>query len=226
MYSVAQRVGAVVLTTWIVVIVLATGALAETIQSAAQASAAPDARAAAAANSEAEPSRRESQQPEAASEDDAPHAEATDPAPEEEAADDEPEDLEGPEEAVDEQSEEAPAQDGDGQPGAGQDDGDAADPKAELTDISDYPIPLAGVQPSVTVRLGGDSDNLRIGDELVLYAELSGFEGLRTSIRWQAGQDGQWKDLRGENKTRLTIVITQDNADCAYRVAVDVHPDT
>lgn len=96
-------------------------------------------------------------------------------------------------------------------------------PEQELIDIPETPVPLAGgPEPSVTVRAGCDIDNLQIGDELVLIAELNGFDGMEPSIRWQAREDGQWKDLQGETGTRLTIEVTRDNAGFAYRAAVDV----
>jgi len=55
----------------------------------------------------------------------------------------------------------------------------------------------------------------------VLTAELAGFDGMRTSIRWQAKKNGEWTDLKGEHGIRLTITMTPDNAEWAYRVAVD-----
>lgn len=92
----------------------------------------------------------------------------------------------------------------------------------ELVVIPEEQIPLAGgAEPSVTISTNDNIGSLNIGDRLVLTAELTGFNGMDTSIRWQALQNGQWKDLKGENSTKLVVKITEDNADWAYRVAVD-----
>ncbi len=91
--------------------------------------------------------------------------------------------------------------------------------------IEEEPVPLAGgPAPSVTIRTSRDIKDLRIGDELVLTAELNGFQDLECAIRWQAFEDGQWKDIKGQGSTRMTIRITEDNASWAYRVAVDAAP--
>lgn len=95
----------------------------------------------------------------------------------------------------------------------------------DLEIIEDEPVPLAGdLAPSVAIRANRDISNLRIGDELVLTAELHGFQGLECAIRWQACKDGQWQDLKGQDSTRLTIRITEENASWAYRVVVDAAP--
>ena len=95
----------------------------------------------------------------------------------------------------------------------------------ELVEIQDEQIPLAGgAQPNVSIRANRDLNALRVGDKLVLTAELTGFDGMETTIRWQAKKNGEWTDLKGENGAKLTITITEDNANWAYRVAVDVQP--
>jgi len=105
---------------------------------------------------------------------------------------------------------------------------DTAEPEAEtatepeLVVIPKEQIPLAGgAEPSVTINADCNIGSLNIGDRLELTAELTGFNGMDASIRWQARQNGQWKDLKGENSTKLVVRITEDNADWAYRVAVD-----
>lgn len=99
------------------------------------------------------------------------------------------------------------------------------DQVGEIEVIEEDPVPLAGgLAPSVVIRANRDIGNLRIGDELVLTAELNGFQGLKCAIRWQARKDGQWQDLKGQDSTRLTIRITEENASWAYRVAVDATP--
>jgi hypothetical protein len=86
-------------------------------------------------------------------------------------------------------------------------------------------IPLAwGAEPTVAVCTGNDLGKLCIGDTLVLTAELNGFDGMKYSLQWQARDHGKWKDLDGENATSLKILITEDNADWAYRAAVDTQP--
>ena len=94
-----------------------------------------------------------------------------------------------------------------------------------LVDIPDEQVPLAGgPEPSVTVWANRDISALGLGDTLELTCELSGFGGLEYAIRWQACVNGEWKDLPGENSDTLNIRITRENADWAYRAAVDAQP--
>ena len=94
-----------------------------------------------------------------------------------------------------------------------------------MIEIPDEQVPLAGGrEPSVNIRANRDIGALEIGDSLVLTCELSGFTGLEHEIRWQARVNGQWKDLSGENSETLVIRITSENADWAYRAAVDAKP--
>ena len=91
--------------------------------------------------------------------------------------------------------------------------------------IEDELVPLAGgPAPSVLIRANCDIKALRIGDELILTAELNGFQGLEYAIRWQAREGGQWRDIKGQDSTRMIIRITEENASWAYRVAVDAVP--
>lgn len=96
--------------------------------------------------------------------------------------------------------------------------------QTELVDNPDAQVPLAGGEPRVSVRANRDIRALAIGDSLVLTCELSGFGGLEYAIRWQACVNGQWMDLPGENSDTLVIQITSENADWAYRAAVDAQP--
>ncbi len=99
------------------------------------------------------------------------------------------------------------------------------EPAGEIEIIEDELVPLAGgPAPSVVIRANRDIKTLRVGDELVLTAELNGFQGLEYAIRWQACEDGQWRDIKGQDSTRMIIRITEDNASWAYRVAVDAAP--
>ena len=108
---------------------------------------------------------------------------------------------------------------------------DAVEPQAEATDevilveIPDEQVPLAGgPEPSVTVWANRDISALGFGDTLKLTCELSGFGGLEYTIRWQACVNGEWRDLPGEYSDTLNIKITRENADWAYRAAVDAQP--
>ena len=99
------------------------------------------------------------------------------------------------------------------------------EPAGEIEIIEDELVPLAGnPTPSVVIRANRDIKTLRVGDELVLTAELNGFQGLEYAIRWQAYEEGQWRDIKGQDSTRMIIRITEDNASWAYRVAVDAAP--
>ena len=94
-----------------------------------------------------------------------------------------------------------------------------------LVEIPDEQVPLAGgPEPSVTVSANRDIGTLGFGDTLELTCELSGFGGLKSTIRWQACVNGEWKDLPGENSDTLVIKITNENAGWAYRAAVDAQP--
>ncbi len=94
-----------------------------------------------------------------------------------------------------------------------------------LVEIPDQQVPLAGGQePSVNVRTNRDIGSLAIGDSLMLTCELNGFGGLQYAIRWQACVNGEWRDLSGENSDTLIIKVTSENADWAYRAAVDAQP--
>lgn len=94
-----------------------------------------------------------------------------------------------------------------------------------LVEIPDEQVPLAGGQePIVSVRANRDIGSLAIGDSLVLTCELNGFGGLLYAIRWQACVNGEWRDLSGENSDKLVIKVTSENADWAYRAAVDAQP--
>jgi hypothetical protein len=94
-----------------------------------------------------------------------------------------------------------------------------------LVEIPDEQVPLAdGQEPSVIVRANRNLSALEIGDSLVLTCELSGFGGLGYEIRWQALVNGEWRNLPGEDSDTLTIRITSENADWAYRAAVDAQP--
>ena len=97
--------------------------------------------------------------------------------------------------------------------------------ETSLVEIPDEQVPLAGGQePSVSVRASQDISAIEIGDSLVLTCELSGFDGLNYAIRWQARVNGEWRDLSGENSDSLVIKVTSENADWAYRAAVDAQP--
>jgi hypothetical protein len=99
------------------------------------------------------------------------------------------------------------------------------EPEPELVEIPDEQVPLAGgPEPSISIRANRDINALHIGDSLVLTSEVTGFSGMEYTIRWQARVDGQWKDLESEHSTKLVIEITGDNADWAYRAAVDTQP--
>lgn len=94
-----------------------------------------------------------------------------------------------------------------------------------LVEIPDEQVPLAvGQEPSVNVRANRDIGSLAIGDSLMLTCELNGFGDLRYAIRWQACVNGEWRDLSGENSETLIIKVTSENADWAYRAAVDAQP--
>jgi hypothetical protein len=45
-----------------------------------------------------------------------------------------------------------------------------------------------------------------------------------SAIRWQALVNGQWKDIPDEHSIKLVIKINSDNANWAYRAAVDAQP--
>ncbi len=62
-----------------------------------------------------------------------------------------------------------------------------------------------------------------MGDQIILHAQLSGYDGLEYTIRWQFKKSAQdaWQDMGVQGET-CTITLTQENLDWLFRVAVDI----
>jgi type IV secretory pathway VirB10-like protein len=62
-----------------------------------------------------------------------------------------------------------------------------------------------------------------MGDQIILHAQLSGYDGLEYTIRWQFKKSAQdaWQDMSVQGET-CTITLTQENLDWLFRVAVDI----
>ena len=64
-----------------------------------------------------------------------------------------------------------------------------------------------------------------MGDQITIHAELSGYEGLEYIIRWQvkytADDQEEWQDM-GITGDTCTLVLTEQNLDWLFRVAVDI----
>ena len=69
----------------------------------------------------------------------------------------------------------------------------------------------------------GEKDYVEIGDDVLLTAVLTGYEGLDYSLRWQYSHNGHegWNDLQGGGNTH-SFVINDDNYNWFWRIAVDI----
>jgi len=93
----------------------------------------------------------------------------------------------------------------------------------EIIEIPDEVVPLyGGSQPKVEIGTNCNVASMELGDTLVMTAKLSGFDGIDYSLNWQVSDGGEWEDIKGETEEELTVVITEENADCSWRLAVIV----
>lgn len=69
----------------------------------------------------------------------------------------------------------------------------------------------------------GAKDAPEFGDQITLHAQLSGYEGLEYTIRWQfkKSADDSWQDMGVQGET-CTFTLTRENLDWLFRVAVDI----
>ncbi len=69
----------------------------------------------------------------------------------------------------------------------------------------------------------GDKTAPEIGDQIVIHAKLSGYEGLEYTIRWQFKKTAEdpWQDMGIQGET-CTLTLTKENLDWLFRVAVDI----
>jgi hypothetical protein len=157
----------------------------------------------------------------------APEAEET-PVPEETPAP-ESEETPSPETAADPEAEETPGPDG------------IPVPEAEETPAPEDALPTEAPVESPRVFLKEEIDAMNpnrkirfyaswgnktapeMGDQITLHAQLSGYEGLEYTIRWQFKKSAQdaWQDMGVQGAT-CTITLTQENLDWLFRVAVDI----
>jgi len=121
------------------------------------------------------------------------------------------------EEAAQEAAPEVPAE----EPGVAEE--EAVEDEPEVIEILDEEVPLyGGAQPRVEIETNCDVASMELGDTLVMTAELIGFDGIDYSLNWQVSDGGEWEDVKDATEKELTVVITEENADCSWRLAVIV----
>ena len=95
-----------------------------------------------------------------------------------------------------------------------------ASPEPTVT-VTPEPTPVArtlGIGSSIPY------DQLQIGDTLVLTAEVTGYDGLDVALQWQQYADGTWENIQGATEATLTVSITEDNLQRAWRYSIAVNP--
>ncbi len=61
---------------------------------------------------------------------------------------------------------------------------------------------------------------IALGDKVTLKATVKGVKNVEHEIKWQVKVDGEWKDIEGETHAAYSFTVTEDNANCEWRVAV------
>lgn len=65
------------------------------------------------------------------------------------------------------------------------------------------------------------ADKVSLGDTVMLYAILEGYEGVDYYLQWQISKDNNnWRDISGANSEKYTITVTEENCADYFRVAV------
>ena len=74
---------------------------------------------------------------------------------------------------------------------------------------------------SVSIYASYQGDYVSYGDTITLKAVLKGYEGTSYRLQWQVSKDGSsWKNVSGEIGLTYSIVVSEDNANNCYRIAV------
>ena len=79
------------------------------------------------------------------------------------------------------------------------------------------------VERSVSIYASYSGSTVSYGDTIKLYAVLEGYENVSYEMQWQVSSDNSsWQNISGANGSSYSIVVSADNADNYYRIAVTV----
>ena len=74
---------------------------------------------------------------------------------------------------------------------------------------------------SVSIFASYEGDTVSYGDTITLKAQLKGYEGVAYTLQWQVSKDNSsWKNIPGETGLTYSIVVSEENANNYYRIAV------
>ncbi len=90
-------------------------------------------------------------------------------------------------------------------------------PQYSLREVLESDHPDRSVQVNVT----WDGDDLTMGTLVHLHAELTGYDGLNTSVFWEVDQGWGWK-LYAENTEGVTFALDEENSYWQWRAGVTV----
>lgn len=106
-------------------------------------------------------------------------------------------------------------------PGAAEETPVSEDAEPTPTPEPPQPTPLAR---KLIMHANIAPENVKVGDALILTAELVGYEDVDTVLRWEHRRNGVWDTVADAQGESLTIHITQDNHNDAWRYDVTVLP--
>ena len=79
------------------------------------------------------------------------------------------------------------------------------------------------VERSVSIYASYSGNTVSYGDTIKLYAVLEGYENVSYEMQWQVSSDNSsWQNISGANGSSYNVVVSEDNADNYYRIAVTV----
>ena len=79
------------------------------------------------------------------------------------------------------------------------------------------------VERSVSIYASYSGNTVSYGDTIKLYAVLEGYENVNYEMQWQVSSDNNsWQNISGANGSSYNVVVSEDNANSYYRIAVTV----
>ena len=79
------------------------------------------------------------------------------------------------------------------------------------------------VERSVSIYASYSGSTVSYGDTIKLYAVLKGYENVNYEMQWQVSSDNSsWQNISGANGSSYNVVVSEDNANNYYRIAVTV----
>ena len=76
---------------------------------------------------------------------------------------------------------------------------------------------------SIDVYISFEGENVSFLDTVTLYAVLRGYNNCTFTVQWQQSPNGNdWTDITGENGLKYTFVVTEDNYELFWRLAVHI----